>query len=1047
MKASQIISRNQTESNPYGFARLRAEGIEISQELSGLGWTDYNFHDPGVTILEQVCFALTDLIYRTKFDVADYLCDERGDIDTHSLGLHAAQDVFFGRPSTPLDYQKMIYDLTDGVSDVQVFSGVEGASSSGYGLYRIRIRRDASERGARMKREELVAATRRNFHSVRNLCEDLDGDIEVVDEIDCYLDGEISIKSGYRVASVLADLFFRASQVLIRSVSYKSFSEDYRAGKPLDEVFDGPYTQGGIIGDRELLQNDKLKNRRLLESAILSASRDVEGIEYVAALSLRPANPDEGVEPLTSLQKYRLIEPRSLSDFRGVQVKVGGRASSFSLDEFQAQFDTLKFARSSRAYKLEEDELIASPPTGTYRDLSHYQSVQNQFPDIYGINQFGVPEGYPDARKAQALQLKSYLLLFEQIMSNYLANLSSIRQLFSVKGNEKSTYYSGVLSNQEISSLERVYPENAATLLDDMLGKIDDFVNRKSRLLDYLLALYGEAFNQDHARNFNFYQSGQELERSIIFNKVRLLNRIKYLSGDRAAAVNLLNRPVSDADPLHPDRSANSRLENVSGLQYRVGLFLGFRHLTPRSLVREVFRHELNLVSHDDYEQNQQGGPTYPVESDFVGQARDLFKTLPEDEQSAEDQRYYRIVRENLVSFGPLRRGFISEVILRDGVFEENYRYDERTDDLKLLLASAPTQEGSHYEIRLLAGEGKAASARQQRFLRRLLIHLNNECEGMHVLEHILLRPADFNSREHELKDKYANRVSVIFPAWTARCNDPQFREFAEELVRDNCPAHIKPDVFWLDFAAMCEFEVLLQNWQALYHSAAERVEAGARDRASRALLRFLALHKSRDGQLFTRVNSIVEVREDIDQQLSLFVSKLIERRKEIGMSERRISDEEQKYLYGIELLQSELGSFKIRTVEHMQLLTADCELDDDDWNFYLSTVSVILPKLYCFRINSGHTAHFHGVKDIVEDGIRAALDPNLQVNFHWLVPADMKKIRCLRARWMEAHRNAPHGEDLVHSARQFRQALQKLTAANSVTGDIRQWVSVLGEE
>ena len=43
------------------------------QKYSGSKWTDYNYHDPGVTILEQLCYALTDLGYRANFRIEDLL--------------------------------------------------------------------------------------------------------------------------------------------------------------------------------------------------------------------------------------------------------------------------------------------------------------------------------------------------------------------------------------------------------------------------------------------------------------------------------------------------------------------------------------------------------------------------------------------------------------------------------------------------------------------------------------------------------------------------------------------------------------------------------------------------------------------------------------------------------------------------------------------------------------------------------------------------------------------------------------------------------------
>ena len=48
---------------------LKQLGIESIQELSGKNWTDYNIHDPGITILEILCFAFTELGFRSGYDV------------------------------------------------------------------------------------------------------------------------------------------------------------------------------------------------------------------------------------------------------------------------------------------------------------------------------------------------------------------------------------------------------------------------------------------------------------------------------------------------------------------------------------------------------------------------------------------------------------------------------------------------------------------------------------------------------------------------------------------------------------------------------------------------------------------------------------------------------------------------------------------------------------------------------------------------------------------------------------------------------------------
>lgn len=1045
MKASQTISRNIEASHPYGFDRLRKEGIDISQDLSGLEWTDYNHHDPGVTILEQVCFGLTDLIYRTKFDVADYLCDESGSISMSSLGLHAPQDVFFGRPSTAADYQKALLDMSSDISDVELYGGAIGSDSSAYGLYKIRVRKSSA---GVIENAELAVQTRSHFNKLRNLCEDIDGEIEVVEEVDCYLSAEISAKPGYRIANVLAEVFYKATEELSKSVVYKTFSAGLVKGESLDEIFEGPYTQKGLIENEQVAHAGSFKNKRLFESSILSSLRDIDGVEYIDSLSLKLF--DEGLDEskLSASCMYRLIDPSSAESFKCIVVKSSGRPATFALDEFRAQFDTVRFANRSKSYPLSEDLLLSKPFKGTHRKLAAYQSVQNHFPDTYGINQFGVPENYSAERKAQALQLKSYLLLFEQIMSNYLANLGSIRQLFSINGHEKSTYSPGVLSGDDISSLERIYPKDAEEILTGILHKIDDFVNRKSRLLDYLLALYGESFDQAHLRAFNYYHSDEELERFILFNKVRLLNRIKFASGDRGSAQNMYATLDNSTDSAQVSNAKSERLESVSGLQYRISMFLGFRNLARRSLVSEIFRHDLTLLSHEQFlkESSQSTNSSSWLEPKYVGLAREVAKE--KFEPSKEDEIYYRVVRENTVDLDPFKNRLLSESVLQNGVFDKNYTHNDEGNELLLALNSVEnTVKGVSTQIRLLGDVDLRHFNKSQRFLRRLMVHLNSESEGMHVLEHVLLRPANFGSLNHEARNKYANVVSVIFPSWTARFSDAQFRFVAEELVHSNCPAHIHPEIHWLDFSSMCEFEVLHSRWSSLFTEPGSQENSAKLDFSSRELIRFLelqkALHKS-STDLNTGWSTLTGA---VEKELSYYVDRLSQRRKELELSFRRVADEEQKYLKGIELLQSELKKFKFFAVEHMQLMPRDCELKEDDWEFYVSNITVVLPKLFSFRVIYEHNSQFHEVKRIVEAGLKDASAAGVNVNFHWVAPNDMKKFFKVSQRWEKVRTvTGSHNDEWLNATADLKRLLKKLDKESDSTGDIHEWLSVLGE-
>ena len=86
------------------FESLRAQGVRLTQALSGHTWTDYNLHDPGVTILEQLCYALTDLVYRADFPVADHLlAPGEEEIDYAGLSLHPPAEAFPSRATSASD--------------------------------------------------------------------------------------------------------------------------------------------------------------------------------------------------------------------------------------------------------------------------------------------------------------------------------------------------------------------------------------------------------------------------------------------------------------------------------------------------------------------------------------------------------------------------------------------------------------------------------------------------------------------------------------------------------------------------------------------------------------------------------------------------------------------------------------------------------------------------------------------------------------------------------------------------------------------------------
>lgn len=94
------------------FYRLRREGIGFIEKIGSHHWTDYNLHDPGITILEALCYAITDLAYRTGWDIKDLLAQAIPSSDPkqpfpHQAFFTAAQ-ILTVNPWTPDDFRRLL---------------------------------------------------------------------------------------------------------------------------------------------------------------------------------------------------------------------------------------------------------------------------------------------------------------------------------------------------------------------------------------------------------------------------------------------------------------------------------------------------------------------------------------------------------------------------------------------------------------------------------------------------------------------------------------------------------------------------------------------------------------------------------------------------------------------------------------------------------------------------------------------------------------------------------------------------------------------------
>ncbi len=117
------LAKNPTLKPAEDFYTLRRTGIGYIEQMGSRLWTDYNTHDPGITILDALCYALTDLAYRTHWDIKDILMPKAKSRDSSqpfpNQSFFTARDILTVNPSTPDDFRRLLIDL-EGVRNAWV---------------------------------------------------------------------------------------------------------------------------------------------------------------------------------------------------------------------------------------------------------------------------------------------------------------------------------------------------------------------------------------------------------------------------------------------------------------------------------------------------------------------------------------------------------------------------------------------------------------------------------------------------------------------------------------------------------------------------------------------------------------------------------------------------------------------------------------------------------------------------------------------------------------------------------------------------------------
>ncbi len=557
------MTPNLPEKSVLDYNILRQEGIRQLERLAGPLWTDFNAHDPGITILEQLCYALTDLVYRCRYTLPDLLT-RTGENPYDSL--YSPARILTSEPVTLVDLRKLVVDGA-GVKNAWIEPVAEPQLPLYYqapqqelsmlpdsgaaeaiklkGLYRVQIDSDSTA---------IISNVTSRLHANRPLCEDFE-EIRVLDTQYIQVHARIEIGPSENPEAILLAIYQKIAAYFSPPIPFYTLSQALAAGKPIDEIFDGPRLEHGFIDTAALR---RLGRRTALRTSdLIHEIMDVSGVRAVKNIFFPlPENRQE---------KWSLeLDPEKTP-------RLDLKGSTLSLERKQLRV-SLAMDNVIAYQQPAPEALDLEPPPGRDRRIGNYYSLQHQFPALYGIGELGLPASASEERKAQAKQLKAYLLFFDQLLANDFAQLAHVRELFGFQGEETpQTYFASMIDDPKLGledirvkepadhqrRLQQITENPAAQETD---GLPTDW-RRKNRFLDHLLARFAEQFTDYSLLLYGLRLPGEPpVEKPLAQDKRAFLQQYPEISSARGTAFNYL-LPWGE--------------DNLSGLEQRLRLKLG----------------------------------------------------------------------------------------------------------------------------------------------------------------------------------------------------------------------------------------------------------------------------------------------------------------------------------------------------------------------------------------------------------------------------------------------------------------------------------------
>jgi hypothetical protein len=395
---------------------------------------------------------------------------------------------------------------------------------------------------------------RRVFLQHRNLCETIQ-EIVFLDQVDVGLCAEIEIESGTDMRGLLQQIYDRMYDYISPTIPFHTVEELLSRGREVQDIFDFRPPRLGFIDRQELATFGK--KTELYVSDAIALLMDIPGVRSIHRIHFLVGKIPEGahVELDETARKVSMapdtnvsftmapdflrsgMEPDEHTFFNSIVFNINGL--TFLPPSPNRMVGTSVDARKDERVSLQGFRTDMPVPEGNYRGTDRYFSFQNLLPETYRMGVDSIPESASALRKAERMQLKAYLTFFDQILSDYLAQLDHFQDLLSVKAGDpdsNETYFHGTLTEDDITDVSQVlygFPDYVVPPED-----AEENLKRKNEVLDHLLTRFAESFAEYASLEFiRNHQTDSTAVKESVEDKKRFLGDYPRISSLRSCGL------------------------------------------------------------------------------------------------------------------------------------------------------------------------------------------------------------------------------------------------------------------------------------------------------------------------------------------------------------------------------------------------------------------------------------------------------------------------------------------------------------------------------